>query len=330
MSEAPSIGTVDLGFDVRGNRVRQIVTSSIKDPETLINILREASMFGEQHGATRSLVRVILPKSLNFDISDIASFANYNVEADIPLIGDFSGLSIIYCGKNSKERTPSIETIETEAELVRKLLEKDRKPPEEVLENVSSFYGLEKLAGKITSADNERLIEMYVSSFTAYPFNIQEAISSMVQQENVSVYAARSIKDGQLYAVCATEQMILYLSDGRNLVIREMGDSAKMPQVNGLNAPLKLMLTREAFEDNVDLVFCESRASLKAVNIVNQSIGMRYSGFLPLHTRIDGFSDIQEKDADGNKSEYGNMNVWALNRGDIARIGSEVSRTLVR
>ena len=330
VSEAPSIGTVDLGFDVRGNRVRQIVTSSIKDPETLINILREASVFGEQHGATRSLVRVILSKSLNFDISDIASFVNYNVEADIPLSGDFSGLSVIYYGKNSKERNPSIETAEAEGELVRKLLEKETKSPKEVLENVSPFYSLERLAGKLTSADNKRLIEMYASSFTAYPFDIQQTISSMVQQENVSVYAARSTKDGQLYAVCATEQMKLHLADGRNLVIREMGDSAKMPQVNGLNAPLKLMLTREAFKDNVDLVFCESRAALWAVNSVNCSIGMDYCGFLPQHTLIGGPADIIEFNIGSRRTNYGNMNVWALNKDGIKRIGQEVEKVSMK
>lgn len=328
--EAPSIGTVDLGFDVRGNRVRQIVTSSIKDPEVLINILREASVFGEQHGATRSLVRVILPKSLDSDISDIAGFVSYNIEANIPLSGDFSGLSIIYFGKNSKERTPSIETAETERELVRKLLEKDPKSPKEVLRNVSSSYSLEKLAGNLTSADSKRLVEMYNSSFTGYPFDIQETISFMVQQENVSVYAARSIKDGQLYAVCATEQMVLHLSDDRNLVIREMGDSARMPNVRGLNAPLKLMLTQEAFRDRVDLVFCESRAALGAVNAVNYSIGMDYCGFLPQHTFIGGPADIIEFNTDDKETKYGNMNVWALNKDGIKKIGQGLEAASTR
>lgn len=330
VSEAPSIGTVDLSFDVRGNRVRQIVTSSIKDQETLINILREASVFGEQYGATRSLVRAILPKDLNFDLSDVAGLVGYNIEADIPLSGDFSGLSIIYYGKNSKERTPSIETAEAEREQVRKLFEKDLKSPKEVIKNVNSLYSLEKLAGNLTSTDNERLIEMYIASFTAYPFDIQAAISSMVQQENVSVYAARSIKDGQLYAVCVTEQMVLHLSDGRSLVMREMGDSAGMPQVNGLNAPLKLMLTQEAFRDNVDLVFCESRAALGAVNAVNYSIGMDYCGFLPQHTFIGGRADIIEFNKDEKETEYGNMNVWALNKDGIKKIGQELETASTR
>ena len=171
---------------------------------------------------------------------------------------------------------------------------------------------------------------MYNSSFTSYPFDIQQAISSMVQQENVSVYVARSIKDGQLYAVCATEQMVLHLSDGRSLVIREMGDSAKMHQVNGLNAPLKLMLTREAFRDNVDLVFCESRAALWAVNSVNCSIGMDYCGFLPQHTFIGGPADIVEFNIGNKRTDYGNMNVWALNKDGIKKIGQELEAPSTR
>ena len=103
--------------------------------------------------------------------------------------------------------------------------------------------------------------------------------------------------------------------------MREMGDSAKMPQVNGLNAPLKLMLIRAAYQDGIDLVFCESRAALPQVNAVNHDIGMAYCGFLRQHTKIGG-EGIDEG------SIYGNMNVWALNKDGINRVGQQMKELL--
>lgn len=324
--EAPSIGSISLDFDPMGNRVRQIVEELIEELSQLQGILRQAKMFGEQQGATRFLVRALTSSDIpQRELSTALASVDYSQEARVDLAGRFEPFVLGYYGYNIPRRTPSEDTRRTERELVANLLQKKPKSAAQIIEETyGKGYIMEKLEGTLSSEDQCRLAEMYKASFSAYPFNIKEMIVQMVRQPSYQIYAARSVKDRQLHAVCVTEQVTLNLPNGEKFRMREMGDSAKMPGANGLNAPLKLMLVRDAFRDDIDLVFCETRASLGAVNAVNQSIGMTYAGFLPLHTLIDGPSDIQEKDIDGNKSPFGNMNVWALSREDIAKIGSEV------
>ena len=167
---------------------------------------------------------------------------------------------------------------------------------------------------------------MYTQSFSAYPFDIQSEIPAMVANPHTHVYAARSREDGLLYAVAATEQVVVPLSDGRMFEMREMGDSAKMPGINGLNRPLKLMLVREAaLQGSIDLLFCETRAALVAVNRVNSAF-MQWCGMLPKHTVISGPQDVDEVGLDGPENgRYGNMNVWGIQANQINQIAQELS-----
>lgn len=325
---SPSIGSIRPDFDRVGDRMRQIVDRPIQNLDFLGSTLRNANMLREQYGATRSLVRAVT--SSGIDVVQVCEEQGHRLEASIPLAGDLSGFNFNYYGRNESGRIPSAQTLEEETALIGKLLKKDPKPPSQIIEQARrQGFELERLQGSLTPGDYDRIIEMYRSSFTTYPFDIQTMIKQMVEDPTYQVYVARSVAgdDRQLYAVCVTEQVDLKLGD-RKFVIREMGDSAKMPSVNGLNAPLKLMLVAEALKDGVDLVFCETRAALGAVNAVNQSIGMQYAGFLPHHTLIGGPSDIKETGSSGEESKFGNMNVWALNRSEIERIGSEAQQAI--
>lgn len=307
----PSIGSKELSFDENGGRVRQIVDRVIQLSE-LEGILNDAGHFSLEKGATRSVVRLFM----NSDLVGDEQITGFHKEAEIPLAGAFSGLSLLYYGFNSPERCSSVDIIEKEKKIMQVVLARQPKAPSSVFEKAEGF-SLERLQDQLANIDYDRLRQMYSLSFTTYPFNIVSIIPSMVKDKDYKVYAARSKTDGMLYAVCITEEMILHFPNGKRFIMREMGDSAKMPEVSGLNAPLKLMLINEAFHDGVDLVFCESRAALGAVNAVNHDIGMQNCGFLNQHTRIGG-EGIDEK------SIYGNMNVWALNKDGIQRIGQEV------
>lgn len=201
-----------------------------------------------------------------------------------------------------------------------------RRPLLDYIRKVWDAFTLERLEAPLSEEDHRRLIEMYTQSFSAYPFDIQSEIPAMVANPHTHVYAARSKEDGLLYAVAATEQMVVPLGDGRMFKMREMGDSAKMPGINGLNRPLKLMLVREAvLQGSIDLLFCETRAALVAVNRVNSAF-MQWCGMLPKHTVISGPQDVDEGGLDGPENgRYGNMNVWAIQGDQINQISQELS-----
>lgn len=309
---SPSIGTKELGFDRGGNRTREIVERVVSSEDELSSILKRSRDFSLAYGATRNIVRIFTDNNSLMDGKE----EGFCKEAEIPLAGDFGGLSLSYFSWNSPDRRSPNHVIEQEKRIVQDILKRPPKAPLTIFEKVSD-YRLDNLKGDLDPIDYDRLRQMYRFSFTSYPFDIEDSIKSMVQNEGYEVYAARSKANGLLYAVCVTEEVSLNLPNGKKFVMREMGDSAKMPEVNGLNTPLKLVLIERAFVDGVDLVFCESRAALPNVNAVNKDIGMKYCGLLMQHTKIGG-EGIDEK------SPYGNMNVWALNKDGINRIGQEV------
>ena len=303
----PSIGSKDLTFDHRGNRVRQI------NSETEVRtVLQAAKQFGSDNGSTRHIVRVLMDPKLQ-----ITEHANgFRQEAVVPLAGRFEALSLFYYAMNGLERQSGNSVVHEENLILRSILDRQQKDPSEILGRMRGFR-LERLQGDLLAKDIQRLAEMYAHSFTDYPFDIVGSIESMAKNGDYVVYVARSHQDNMPYAVCVTEQMTLDIPGFGKLVMREMGDSAKMPGVNGLNAPLKLMLINKAYQDKVDLVFCESRAALPQVNAINHDIGMEHCGFLNQHTRIGG-EGINEG------SIYGNMRVWSVNSDKINQIGARV------
>ncbi len=319
---APSIGTVEMSFDPVGNRVRRILPETICRGGDLVPALLNANMFAEKHGATRSIVRALVPNDLLQESALLAGTARWGIEAAVPLTGRFSGMSFVYYTRNREGRFSSSQTVSGELSLLDGVMARSAKNVDEILRQTKAGgWSLEFLDNSLSESDMERLAQMYASSFKSYPFNIAQAISGMVTDPNVHVCVARSESDGLLYAVSATELVTLPSS---GFVMREMGDSAKMPGVNGLNAPLKIMLIAESFrrDSRIDLIFCETRAALGAVNAINHSIGMRWCGMLPKHTVISGPSDVDEVALDGRNGVYGNMNVWALSEKQIRSISS--------
>lgn len=330
--EAPSIGGVELNFDPKGKRIRQIATISLDNPSWLIPLLNAAHMEAERRGATRRVFRALTPVSKLDEAAGIARALGWSIEAvyklDDPL---FSMNAFVYYSRNNRERFSQPQVLSQEEELFKGVTVKQQKSPKDHINRArEKGFNFEQLRFPLTDKDHHRLVEMYTLSFSSYPFDIAEAISDMVRNTQTHVYAARSDTDGLLYAVSATEQVEIILDDGRVLKIREMGDSAKIPSVNGLNAPLKLMLIYEAAKDrDTHLLFCETRAALGAVNAVNWSIGMQPGGFLHKHTVISGPEDVSEVSMDGPvNGQFGNMRFWALNFGQIDRIGSEVEQCL--
>lgn len=325
-TQAPSIGSVDLQFDQKGNRVRQIVEKRILTEGQILPILTNASLVADSNGATRSSVRALVHQGLLQEWGD-SVINGYDIEASVPLSGEHADFALVYLGSKKMRRYSTDAVMEAEAAIVDSLHAKEPKDPRAVIEKArAAGFTLERLTYPLSENDMQRLVQMYQESFTSYPFNIEEEIADMVQRESSYVYAARR-NDGLLYAVCATEEVQLSLADGTNFSMREMGDSARIqsPEGQGLNAPLKLMLLLEAYRDGTDLLFCETRAALGAVNANNYNIGMQYSGLLPKSTVISGPQDVLETELDGEVNRlYGNMNVWSMNRDQIADIARQL------
>lgn len=325
-NSAPSIGSVELSYDPTGNRVRQIIGSVIEEPSDITRAMNAAHEEATSRQADRCLIRAIVPQDQVGLISNDISQYGWNVEASIPLNGRYDGHFFVYLGVNGQHRCSVPEVIRAEQNIVEKINEKPVKKPADVLNGVrKKGFKLEHLH-ELVETDRARLVEIYQSSFDSYPFDIEQDIEKMINDPDTHVYVARNEKDGQIYGISATERVVLPDS---GLVIREMGDTARFqgPEGKGLTAALKLMLIAEAYNsgEGTDIVFCESRAALWAVNDVNHSIGMHHRGVLSKHTVISGPATVDEVDLDGDMGIYGNMNVWAVNSHEIAKIAQNVN-----
>jgi hypothetical protein len=321
-NSAPSIGSIDLSYDPIGDRVRQINTSIITNPYLLSRLLYTADEFSQAFYASRRSIRTLIENEQLLNCSRIAAQSGYTLEAQIPLTGELGNNTFAYFGRNSKDRLTSNYIRKNEQKLIREVLKKDRKNPSQVIAKVlQKGFSLERLRGSLSKQDHQSLIAMYEHSFTSYPFDIAKTIQNMVADDQTVVYAARSQEDRSLHALCAAEQVVVPLTNGQQLLLWEMGDSARLESGKGLNGALKLRIVREAARNNVSLLFCESRAALKAINTVNHSIGMEFGGSLVKHTVIGGVEDVPESAMDGTNGRFGNMNVWYLNKGQIFSLG---------
>lgn len=340
-NQAPSIGSIALDFDLAGNRVRQIIQEPIDNLSHLTEALTAANDLALVHGATRRSIRALTRRDL-LDLPWLdhqVKQLKYQVEARIHLSGQFNDYYLVYYGGNNPERSSSGPIIAQELGFLSSLDERRRKSPSEIIQKAyQRGYALEKLQGDLSAQDQERLVLMYQQSFRSYPYDIGVEITNLIKNPDSHVFAARLAEDGQLYAIAATELLVIPISNDAKLSIREMGDSARIhvdengskePKGNGLNAPLKLMLINQADRDRLDSVYTESRAALKAVNIINHDIGMRRSGFLLKHSRISGPENFEETKEKGVNAEYGNMNVWALNSDDVIQISAGVRQALL-
>lgn len=326
---APSIGSVEINFDSNGNRVRQILSHAIDDPGRLISSLVEARSYAGERGATRVVVRGLTNSTILPELKRELAPTGYQMEAVVPLSGRYEGYNWTYYSWNDPARNSAPEVVASEKRLIQSIFERGQATDmSRVIERLTRSYSMERLSGELTPSDLARLEEMYRLSFDSYPFDIQASIEGMVRDITAQVYAARSRKDGMLYAVCATEEVSIDSPNGSRFRMREMGDSARIPTVNGLNFPLKVRLIQQAAYDGLDLVFCESRAALTAVNSVNQAAGMDHCGLLIKHTVISGAQDVDEVELDGESNgRYGNLNVWALNQGRIVSVSNQYDKS---
>lgn len=87
--EAPSIGGIELNFDPKGSRVRQIVRDVIDEPTTLVPILHQAHMAAEQTGATRRVVRAVTQTNKLEEACGVIGESGWTIEAAIPLSEPF-------------------------------------------------------------------------------------------------------------------------------------------------------------------------------------------------------------------------------------------------
>ncbi len=319
---APSIGRIELSFDPAGDRARQISTTVITTTRQLHELLYIARGFTRAMQGTRTVVRSLVEKDYLNEALQNAEEIGYQCEAAMPLSSQgFEQTPLVYFGSNTDRRVTNNFIRRNEQSLLTTIVETPVKLPGDVVQTAANRgFGLERLDGSLSEVDYQQLKRMYENSFSSYPFEINAAISDLVAQPTSIVFAARSESDGMLHSVCAAEQLDIPVFDGRNLRIWEMGDSARLESGKGLNAALKVAIIAQSARHNVDLLFCESRAALRAVNQINHSIGMKFRGTLIKHTLISGPEDIAESSIDGYNGRYGNMNVWSLNRSQIAEI----------
>lgn len=337
--QAPSIGSAELNYDPLGNRVRQILQEPYQGIYWLENVLNNVNRYSLETGATRRGIRLLVPDVDLMPESELSSFISktmYSLEGAIKLSHRFEGFNLAYFSSNDPIRRSRPEILNAELDLISSLKERPSKTIQSIFTQAyNKGFKIEQIKGTVSAEDEERIQLMYAQSFRSYPFDIQSSIKDMIKNETSDVFVARYIGDSQIYAICATEELRLNIS-GRELVIREMGDSAKLHKSDsskvdsdGLNAPLKLALIAKAINSDADTVFCETRAAWAPVNKINYDIGMKHSGFLNKHTCISGPETVRESTEDDEINRiYGNMNIWAVNRTQIVDIAAAVSRVL--
>ena len=308
MTEASSIGKVGEPYvDEANKRVKWLCTDPVltsKDLENKLEIFNKS--FGIDN-TTRITARLFVKKNL------LGKIGEY-VEATIPLDGRFSDFSLVYLGRNTKDRLDSHYLCAAELEVAR-LIYKYEKSVDygQAVYSVTSKNGFDGRAARILDDINPLdVVDLYKNVYNGYTFDLNEDnVKKLLQnQSNVKAFI---LKDKKVVSIGVAE--LCEVSVGKKkFTFAELSDAAthKEYQNSGLYIATSSLLMKYLSSMNVDLVYGEARAAHIGVNIACRRSGRQFYGVLQKHCVISGHKDFNEK------GPYENLNVWALSGNSLA------------
>ncbi len=283
MATTISIGAVGgVEFDTRNNRWKGILTPLHRSVEQVHTTLKEK--LTNCVGGSRVSIRVLTTSEVELSALQQLSIpwqddTKLRFEAAIPVYRHDLG-SIIYFGANTPKRRTSAEIRSEEWRLAGELenrVRKDRILP--------TGFKVEILRGGASLPDILQLRKIYQASYTAYitPFDAA-TIGRMIEENYVAV-----VRDnhGKIVSVSQAEYDFFSIG-GETWRLVELADTATDPEFRnqGLSEICKRMLIHHVRNPRT-VIFAESRANFRGVQINNHNIGMHICGRLEKHCIMD-------------------------------------------
>lgn len=316
ISSNPNIGALGTAeYQDINHRVKGFCPTIIWDPDIYAGHLAEVVLpLANSSGASRIIDRAIVAKGLDF--SPQAARLGVNVEAIVPLGGDWENFTWAMVGGNKDGRILSSET----SAAIRELAHDAAQLGYEKAKPLPQGFTLESIRGvSLSGKDLDRLVEIFSAAFSDYitPMTDPDYLSQWTLDESVMPFIIRN-EEGLIVAISNADLAQIQLRNvGRPFRFMEIGDSATHPDFRGagLNRIIKTEIIRAGKRLGFDSIHTETRACWGAPNYGNSKNGMTYCGTLWNNCVIRGPEDIPES-RDPRLSDwakkFGTLNVWAM------------------
>jgi len=328
-----AFGSTSPIHDVPGDRIRWFCPRLISARNVLLEALDELAAVEGRASASRVTARIVTAGELPPGCEKLLSERDFKTEAKVPMGGP-RNLAITYIAKCPPGRRSNANDAQRENELIAGVLAEQRKSRPTIIadfDRLGNFLVQTDVPEQLGSADFKRLVRIHEQAFPTFPYDFSKKLRMMLQNRpSYPLVLVRSVLDGEICAFSNLELNLIELDDGTQLSLAEYDNTmrlASLPDhedVHGLGRILRLRLALLAARSHVDLCYAESRAGLVAINMNSHQIGMHYGGALQKHVLISGQSNIDYS----APSRFETMNVWYLNREDLATIEVELSSVI--
>jgi len=306
---ASSVGIIGRSYSDPGNERVKFCTDLITDISTLNK--RNKSFLKEfNDGISRVTGRFIIRDGLI--ARDIP-----NLEARIPLDGEFDDFSLVYLGINSFTRMEDKFLIAAEVSMAKSI--------DDNIKTISYNNAIKRIKDKgfsvvsgnvLKDIDPNNIIELYNEAYKgSYTFDLtHENVTNLLNNPN-NIKAVVVNSDGKVVSIGVAEVSKCSLS-GRDFRFAELSDAATYDSYKrmGLYTATSSALMQRLAEEDIDLIYGEARACHKGVNLVCRRSGRNFYGLLNKHCKISGEKDINEF------GPYENLNVWAVTGSKLKKI----------
>jgi len=258
------------------------------------NYIDKSRQLCEQHSVTRNSLRMI--------ISNEVKIPKMSEEGRMPLNRKWGNYEILYLAENKPERFSSQEILQKEEELVTNLLDSRVSTKPRQIEDDGYFI---EILESPDDNDLKQIQELLQEVFTRYiiPFTWDNVKNLITNPGSVTSVVRTSQRE--IVSMTVAERMTVETDMG-DLYICELSEESTHPdhRRRGLLQACMTSLMSHLYDNGIDLIFEEARASHIGVNKAAVKLGFEYGGTLNKHCIIGGTSEIPEKGV------YENLNIW--------------------
>lgn len=273
------------GWVLRGSAIDIIYNDQTQIRETVDQSYETAS----NNGASRIMLRAIVESGRN-----IEEYHGIREEARIPLKGRYSGLDLVYLGRNFEPRQTPRRILEQEEKILRDCIERGASARNDKDVRGAANYDIESL----TEPNKQDVKDIRATMIQTYERNgrvimwYEPSIENMTEILENSVTAVGRM-DNKIVSVALAEEAELPTEMG-NFRMYEVSDCATLKEHRrrGLNQACVNLLLKTILNNHADNINMEARACNIGINQSMINIGFLHAGFIQRHVFIGGDRDI--------------------------------------
>lgn len=319
------IGDVGFHHDPRMERIRGIWPAVLTHFSAIQMPLDVAQELSHEAGATRTTLRFLVKREIVPQLKAPLESRGFRVEGATGLSGRWSGHVWLYVGRNDSTRRSREQILREQEQLSESVRGRPRASLDQLLEHYRrAGLAMDRLTRSLSQEDHDRLVEIHEAGLPGSFQNLRRDLRLMLSdEEGYRAYATRYRGTGACLAISVFERLELQIRNvDRSLRLAETSLIVKLPygmEIRGQGAPLLAFGAADHARWKPDLLYVETRSASASPNGVFHQLGFEYCGRLEKHVRTHGPQDVDETGVDDH-TLYANMNVWAMNSTQLARL----------